>query len=219
MKILITEDDPISQRIVEGILKKRDYEVIIASNGKEAWEKFTSENIPLAIVDWMMPEIDGLELCRRIRDYERTKGIGEHCYIIILTGKVTTGSVVEGLDAGADDFMTKPFDANVLLARIRSGERTVALKQRLNEKNKELEKTVRQLEEALIEVKKLKDLLPICSYCKKIRDDQDYWSEVEEYIGKHSEAKFSHSICPDCFEKYVKPELESFNHEKEGVKG
>ena len=210
MKILITEDDPVSQRLLEATLEKQGYEVILSSNGKEAWEKFKSEKIPLAIIDWMVPEMDGLELCRRIRDSEKAAD-SKHCYIIILTGKVTTDSVVEGLNAGADDFMTKPFDKEVLLARIRAGERIIDLKQRLDKRNKELKKTISRLEDALTKVRKLEGLLPICSYCKKIRDDQDYWNEVDSYITEHSEVQFSHSICPECYEKYVKPELEKMN--------
>ncbi|HIE28966.1 TPA: response regulator transcription factor [Candidatus Poribacteria bacterium] len=206
MKILITEDNLVTQRLLEATLEKYGYEVILSSNGEEAWEKYSSEKPPLAIIDWMIPKMDGLELCRRIRDSERQVG-DEHCYIIILTGKTSTYDVVDGLDAGADDFMTKPFDKKVLLARIRAGERIIDLRQQLDKKNKELEKTIGRLEEALSKVKKLERLLPICSYCKKIRDEQDYWHQVEEYITQHSEAKFSHGICPDCYEKYVKPEL------------
>lgn len=214
MKILVVEDNPVTQYLLEATLEEQGHEVILSSNGEEAWKKYKSEKILLSVIDWIMPEMDGLELCRRIRDSERSAG-SEHCYIIILTGKTSTDDVVEGLDAGADEFMTKPFNKKALLARIRVGERIIDLKQRLNTRNKKLKETITRLEDALAKVKKLEGLLPICSYCKKIRDDQNYWNEVDSYITEHSEVQFSHSVCPECYEKYVKPQLEKFQKEQE----
>jgi hypothetical protein len=100
--------------------------------------------------------------------------------------------------------VTKPFNREELRARVQGGARVVELQRSLAER-------VEELEQALARVKQLQGLLPICSYCKKIRDDRNYWQQVEAYIGEHSEAVFSHGICPDCFDKFVKPELNKVN--------
>jgi response regulator RpfG family c-di-GMP phosphodiesterase len=108
---------------------------------------------------------------------------------------------VAGLDAGADDYVTKPFDREELRARVSTGQRIVELEERLADR-------VQELERALKEVKALSGLLPICAYCKRIREGEDYWQAVENYIEHHSDAHFSHGVCPDCYERIVKPELE-----------
>lgn len=138
-----------------------------------------------------MPELDGLELCHRLR----TLNLPGYVYAILLTALTQKENITQGLDAGADDYITKPFDRTELLARVRAGERVIQLEKSLREKNKELS-------EALAHVKQLKGLLPICMFCKKIRDDENYWQQIEAYIGEHTEADFSHSICPECLEKH-----------------
>jgi DNA-binding response OmpR family regulator len=112
--------------------------------------------------------------------------------------------VVAGLQAGGDDYVTKPFDREELHARVKVGLRILQLQMNLADR-------VRELEEALASVKQLQGLLPICSYCKKIRDDQNYWQQVEGYISEHSGAVFSHGICPECYDKFVRPELKKLN--------
>ena len=119
---------------------------------------------------------------------------------LLLTAKGQPGDVVVGLDSGADDFVTKPFDRQELRSRLRVGERVLALQQGLAER-------VEELETALGQVKELKGLLPICSYCKAVRDDHNYWHRVETYITAHSSARFSHGICPGCWKGVVEPEL------------
>ena len=146
-----------------------------------------------------MPEIDGLELCRRLRSRESTT----HTYVILLTGRDSSPDRVTGLEAGADDYLVKPFDIHELRARVNIGVRTVSLQQQLSSK-------IAALEETIANVKQLKGLLPICSYCKKIRSDQDYWQQLEGYISDHSDAQFSHGVCPGCYEKV----LSSFNESK-----
>jgi DNA-binding response OmpR family regulator len=198
MKVLIAEDDTVSRRLLEATLIRWGYEVVVASDGVEAWEALQSDGAPsLAILDWMMPGLDGLEVCRRIRKMPSSTPP----YLILLTAKGGREDLVTGLEAGANDYVTKPFNREELRARVQVGVRMVELQQHLADR-------VRALEEALARVTQLQGLLPICSYCKKIRDDQNYWQQVESYIAEHSQAQFSHSICPDCYEKLVKPELD-----------
>jgi DNA-binding response OmpR family regulator len=198
MKILIAEDDVVSRRLLEATLIRWGYEVIATRNGVEAWDILQGEDAPLlAILDWMMPGMDGLEVCRRLRSLQRAIPP----YLIILTAKGRQQDIVTGLEAGANDYVTKPFHREELRARVQVGTRMVELQQSLAER-------VYALEDALARVKLLQGLLPICSYCKKIRDDQNYWQQVEAYIAEHSEAQFSHSICPDCYDTKVIPQLE-----------
>jgi CheY-like chemotaxis protein len=145
----------------------------------------------------MMPEMDGLKVCRMVRTTPHL----HHLYLILLTAKNRKEHIVAGLQAGADDYLTKPFDREELYARVQAGVRIITLQQSLVAR-------VKELEEALARVKQLQGLFPICSYCKKIRNDQNYWQQVEDYLSKHSEAQFSHSICPDCYEQCVKPALD-----------
>jgi phosphoserine phosphatase RsbU/P len=197
--ILVAEDDPVSRRLLAAILDKWGYHALLTANGFEAWEVLTGSDSPgLALLDWMMPGIDGLELCRRVRSTEGTRAK----YVILLTARSERGDAVEGLEAGADDFVTKPFNKNELRARLQVGLRVLQLQRRLADR-------VSELEDALKKVKLLQGLVPICSYCKKIRNDQNFWQQVESFISEHSEAQFSHGICPDCLEKLVMPEVAS----------
>lgn len=196
MKILVAEDDPVSRCFLEVTLAKWGYEVVAVCDGTQAWETFQRENPAIAILDWMMPGIDGAEVCRRARALDTTVP----AYLIMLTAKSDKQDVVDGLDAGADDYITKPFNRHELHARIKVG-------LRIGELQKAVADRVAELERALSRVKQLQGLLPICSYCKKVRDDQNYWQQVDSYISKHSEVAFSHGICPDCFDRLVEPQL------------
>ena len=205
MKILIAEDDPTSRMILRSVLTKSGHHVVEAPDGDAAWDILRGPDAPrLAIVDWMMPGLDGLELVRRVRQMpgsaDNTKSDGQgRPYLIMLTARDHKDDLIAGLDAGADDYLTKPFDPGELRARVAVGQRMVALEDGLVLK-------VRELSRALEEVKTLQGILPICSFCKKIRDDQGYWSQVEAYVTRHSGAQFSHSICPECMKKHY-PEL------------
>lgn len=197
MQILIAEDDPVTQRLLEVQLKKWSYDVISTSNGTAAWEALQQLQAPsLAIIDWMMPEPDGLELCRRIRKNKSTEAM----YVILLTTKASKEQVVEGLQAGADDYLVKPCNAEEMHARIRAGERILSLQT-------ELAQRVTDLESAMQQIKYLQGIIPICSYCKKIRDDQASWQQLEIYLSEHSDAEFSHGVCPECYEDVVRPEM------------
>jgi len=197
MRILIAEDNEVIRAVLESALASWGHESVVCTDGTQAWRELQGEHAPrLAILDWMMPGMDGTEICRRLRQTPATEGV----YIILLTGRDQREDIVAGLDAGANDYVTKPFDHEELRARLMVGVRMVDLQKILADR-------VRDLEEAMARVKQLSGLLPICSYCKKVRDDKNYWQQVEAYIGRHSEAQFSHSICPDCYETIVKPEL------------
>ncbi len=197
MKILIAEDNALSRKILENALSRPEYELVMACDGKQALEKIQQPDSPeLLILDWVMPGADGVEVCRHVRQSARRLPQ----YIILLTSRGEKRDIVAGLEAGADDYVTKPFDEKELRARVQVGFRILSLQSALAKRAKELE-------EALSEVKTLEGLLPICSYCKKIRDDKDYWQEVELFVEERSSARFTHGICPGCYEKVIKPQL------------
>ena len=208
MRILIAEDDAVSRRLLEATLSKWGYEVMVATDGLQALEVLRHPEAPsLAILDWMMPGMDGAEVCLKAREMAANRVL----YIILLTAKGRKEDVVEGLTAGADDYVVKPFDRAELKARINAGERILRLQA-------ELAARVKELELALANVKLLQGLLPICCYCKKIRNDQNYWQQVDTYVADHSEAQFTHGICPECRENIVKPELERLKVEQEATR-
>ena len=198
MKVLIADDDPVSLCLLKTMLTKWGYEIVVACDGNQAW-KILQEGggPPLAILDWMMPGMEGIEICQKVRQLK----CSVPPYLILLTAKKEKEDVVAGLDAGADDYVTKPFDPSELEARMRVAERILTLERRLADR-------VRELEDALSHVKRLQGLLPICCYCKKIRNDQNYWQQIEIYIAERSDVQISHGICPDCYEKFVTPQFE-----------
>jgi sigma-B regulation protein RsbU (phosphoserine phosphatase) len=198
MKILIADDDRVTRRMLEVLLTEWGYQTLIACDGLAAWQILQGDDGPkLAILDWLMPGMEGLEVCRKVRQMPTR----QPTYIILLTVKGNRQDIITGLQNGADDYVTKPFDPEELQARVHTGFRIVELQRGLNGH-------VRQLEDALSRVKQLQGLLPICSYCKSIRDDKDYWQRVDDYIAAHSDVRFTHGICPNCYRDQVEPELE-----------
>ncbi|MBW2737700.1 MAG: response regulator [Deltaproteobacteria bacterium] len=196
MKILIAEDDITSRVLLKHMLTKWGYEVVVTKDGNEAWEALRAENAPrLAILDWMMPGLDGVEVCRKVRQLD----VSNPTYIILLTSLNRKKDIVAGLEAGADDYIGKPYEADELHVRVKVGKRVAALQSALVEQ-------VHSLREALAHVKTLQGILPICMHCHKIRNDQQSWEKLEKYIAKHSDAQFSHGLCPECLEKYY-PDL------------
>jgi DNA-binding response OmpR family regulator len=180
MRILIADDERTSTLMLSRSLERWGFEVTVVADGTSAWDQIVSKDPPaLAIIDWMMPGLDGIELCRRVR----AAALETPVYLILLTSRNSRADLVAGLEAGADDYLTKPFDPDELRARIHVGQRTLAL---------------------IANIKRLSGLLPICSYCKRIRSDQNYWEQVESYIAEHTDAQFSHGICPSCLEKAMK---------------
>lgn len=190
MKILLAEDEAVSRKILKKALEGWKHEVIEVSDGVQALEALKSDvDLRLAIVDWMMPIMDGIEVVRQAR--ASISNADRYVYIIVLTQKDSRLDIVAGLEAGADDYMVKPFDPDELEVRIRSGQRIVELQCELAETNL-------RLRNALADVKKLSGFLPLCASCKRIRDAEGNWQQIESYISRHSEAHFSHSVCPDC---------------------
>jgi two-component system cell cycle response regulator len=128
MKVLIAEDDSASRRLLQALLERWDYDVVVTSNGAQAWEALQGEEAPrLAILDWMMPGMDGVQVCREVRK----RAAGPYIYILLLTAKDQKQETIEGIEAGADDYLTKPLDANELRVRLRSGRRILALEESL----------------------------------------------------------------------------------------
>jgi len=196
-RILIAEDHYVSRHLLERNLSNWGFTVITAEDGAEAARILESDDAPsLAILDWMMPKMDGAEVCTHVR--QRTGR--PYIYLVLLTAKSQKEEIAAGLEAGADDYVIKPFDPDELRARLKVGQRVVELE-------RVLARRVDDLQEALADVKRLKRLLPICMYCKSIRDDRDYWHQIESYIHEETGTDFSHGICPQCMEKMARGEL------------
>ncbi len=203
MKILIAEDTATLRLMLTTILKKWGHEVIVARDGAEAWQALQCPDAPrLAILDWIMPGMDGLEICKKVRS-QNAKG---YVYLILLTAKDQREDLLKGLEAGADDYVTKPFNAAELRARLQVGERIITLETALLQK-------VREQQEALAQVKQLQGLLPICMHCMKIRDDRDTWHKLETYIEENSRVMFSHSLCDACLAAHYPEEEDDGEHQ------
>src|SRR5690348_12310416 len=199
LQVLVADDEPVSRTVVGAMLKKAGYPVLYATDGEQAWQQLDSEHAPsLALLDWEMPGLQGPEVVKRLRARESQ----QPTYAILLTSRDTSADIVQGLRAGADDYVTKPANEDELIARVNVGARVVQLQTALADR-------VRSLEEALANVRALQTLLPMCAYCKSIRNDQNYWEKVETYFTQHSNVSFTHSYCPNCYERFVKPELEA----------
>ncbi len=189
--ILIAEDHRVSRHLLERNLNNWGFRTVSVSDGEEALKILESEDAPaIAILDWMMPKLEGIEVCRRVRALVDRP----YLYVVMLTARGEKEAIAEGLEAGADDYVVKPFDPDELRARLKVGQRVVQLE-------RSLAKKVADLEAALLDVKRVKRLLPICMYCKSVRDDNAYWRQIEEYIHAETGTDFSHGICPDCLTK------------------
>jgi len=177
---------------------------MLARDGVEAWEALQVEDPPqLAVLDWLMPRRDGIEVCRQVRQQPAMAST----YMILLTSRDHIKDILTGFAAGADDYLVKPCDPEELRARVRVGRRVVELQSAL-------EAHVAQLQQALASVRQLQGLLPICAYCKRIRNDENYWEQLETYVSEHSQATFSHGICPNCYQSIMKPQIESMRADK-----
>jgi two-component system, NtrC family, sensor kinase len=178
LNLLVAEDDATTRLLLESTLKRRDYEVVAVENGREAWRILEHRHFPVVISDYLMPEMDGFELTRRIRAARPDN----YTYVILLTSVRGKVNHLEAIDAGVDDFVPKPFDPDLLNARLRVAQRILGLQQHAAQ---------------------LEGLLRICSSCKKIHDTGDTWTQLEGYISRHSELTFSHTYCPVCAAKWM----------------
>jgi DNA-binding response OmpR family regulator len=204
MQIVIADDDRIAATVLAQTLRQWEFDVTVAVDGGEALRHLQKcADVPtLAILDWMMPQLEGAEVCRRVRLEMPLANM----YLMLLTSLESKDRLVAGLEAGADDYLIKPFDPEELRARINVGVRVLSLQERLSER-------VKELQDALSNVKQLHGLLPICSYCKRIRGDDQYWTQVESYIAERSDAQFSHGICPPCASE-LEREIERHKHKR-----
>ena len=192
IKILIVDDDPDVLWASSRVIKSEGYQVLTASSGTTCMAMVKKHRPDLILMDVVLPDIHGTELCKEIKSDPALQGI----YIILLSGqKTSSGEQADGLDVGADGYIARPLSNRELKAR-------VSAMVRILRAERERDRLIAELKDALLQVKRLSGLLPLCSYCKKIRDDKGYWNQVDAYIQDHSEADVSHSICPDCAEKY-----------------
>ncbi|HEY5228599.1 MAG TPA: response regulator [Opitutaceae bacterium] len=184
MKVLAVEDDNVSRAVLKKALEGLGHEVIEARDGEEAWAAWLAEKLRVTVSDWQMPKLDGLKLCRRLRAQQGQ----DYVYFILLTGShASAHNRRAASEAGVDDFLTKPIDISALWMRLRVAERILKY---------------------TTQVHQLEEMMPMCSYCKKIRDDKNYWQQIESYINERTGTEISHSVCPECYQRVVVPELE-----------
>lgn len=202
ISILYVEDEAAAREEVSLFLMRRVRTLISASNGEEGLERFRVERPDLIVTDIRMPVMDGLQMARVIR--QMNKGIP----IIVTTAHSDTSYMLDAIDIGIDQYVVKPVDAGKLSGALEKCEEIIEYRRAHKRYLADREKLIGELQEALGKVKLLSGMLPICASCKKIRDDQGYWKQIEAYISSHSEAEFTHGICPDCVQrlygKYVK---------------
>ena len=185
--LLVAEDSPGQMEALLSILRPLGGRLLAATTG-EAAVATALETLPdLILLDVLMPGMGGMGVLRALKQDGRTAAIP----VILVTARCETEDVVAGLEAGAADFIPKPFDASVLLARVRTH---LDLKRALDHERS----LVAELQATLAEMGRLSGMIPICAHCKKIRNDQGYWQQVEEYISSHTEALFTHGLCPEC---------------------
>jgi len=183
MRILLAEDDAVAGQTLTAILTAQGHDVTPAANGAEAWGLWQITRPRIIVSDWLMPEMDGIELCRRIRN----RPPGPYTYFMMQTVRTGLGNILEAMLAGVDDFITKPIIPEEFIARLNVAERILGLRE---------------------ELMTLEGLLAMCSYCKRIRDTNGAWSSLERYVEARSGARFSHGVCEDCYEKHLRPEIE-----------
>ncbi len=187
-RVLVADDDPVSRLLLQATLRDLGYEVKCVNDGVDALIELTQDDPPqMAILDWEMPGLSGPEVCREVRARKPTAPV----YLVLVTVRGGSANVVAGLRSGANDYLTKPFARDEFAARLSVATSFLSLQIALAHR-------VRELEHALGQIKALRGLLPICAWCKKIRDDGNYWRAVDEYVSEHTDARFTHGICPSC---------------------
>jgi DNA-binding response OmpR family regulator len=197
-RILVTDDDPDLLLLYTQILGAGGYEVLEASSGAECLQAVRIHHPDIVLLDVMLPDMTGFEVCRRIKAGRQSKD----ALVLLISGvHVSSESQAEGLDCGAEGYVTRSISNKELLARIGSLVRIKRAEDALREKEEEQKSLISRLEQALAEIKTLEGFIPICASCKKIRDDKGYWNQLEAYLSKHTDAVFSHGLCPECLDK------------------
>lgn len=197
MYLLLADDHPLNRKLLRALLGDEGFEIQEVETGDAALRFLEASRGPVvALLDWEMPGMTGVEVCRAARNFTVVPQ-----FLVLVTVRDGSNDVVEGLKSGAHDYITKPFDNHEVVARVRIARQLLGLQVALNQR-------VRELQDALAQVKQLSGLLPICSYCHKIRDDEHYWHRVENYIASRTDARFSHGCCPQCFESKMRPYLQ-----------
>jgi CheY-like chemotaxis protein len=204
MSILIVDDSPDQHTLLRSILGKAGHQELLSADSAKTAASFlnmdgheSTVKIDLILMDVLMPEQDGVETCRQIKSCAHLRDIP----IIMVTAKNDLSNLQAAFAAGANDYINKPVQSIDLLARVSSA---LALKQEMDcrkARERELQRSNEELQRALKEVKTLRGLIPICASCKKIRNDGGFWQQLEEYLGEHSEAEFSHGLCQPCIKK------------------
>jgi phosphoserine phosphatase RsbU/P len=191
-RVLLAEDEPVTRRLLEAQMTRFGFDVTSVPDGLRAWDALQNADAPsLVVLDWNMPGLDGPDVCRKIRESARSG----YTYMLLVTARNAKSDVVQGLSAGADDFISKPVDPDELHARLKTGERIVRLEHTLATQ-------VKELQAASEHVRELQGMIPICMHCKRIRNQSQIWEKVETYIETRSEAKFSHALCSECLETH-----------------
>lgn len=187
-RVLVVDDDAVMRRNLFRDLHRASYDVVLADSGARGLDILLSPGAPsLVLLDWFMPDLQGIDVIRLLR----AQGMPRYTYVVFLTSLDKPEHIVAGLDAGADDFVTKPYRMPELLARLRVGERIVSLEEKLNRK-------IVQLETASAQVRELEGLIPICMHCRRVRVHENHWERIERYLERRGQGVVSHSLCHQC---------------------
>ena len=189
MNILIAEDEFTTRMLVQVSLENWGYRVESVVDGNEALKILEKNDAPhIVILDWEMPGVDGVEVCKRVKEMD----VENPPYIILLTARDSKNDILQGFDAGADDYMTKPFNDNELRARVLVAERLVRTQTSLTE-------SVAELKEALNQLEMLQGGVAVCKCCQKIfSNDDDEWYTIQDTVTQQSDLRFIPAVCPDC---------------------
>jgi DNA-binding response OmpR family regulator len=200
IKILIVDDDPDVRSATSRVAEKAGYSVLEAATGEDALKTARKEKPDIILLDVVLPDVSGTDLCRQIKADDYFKGT----FIIMTSGfKTSSGEQAQGLDDGADGYIARPVSNRELTARINAMVRIMTAE-------RERDHLIGELRQALSKIKQLSGLLPICMHCKKIRDSKGYWNQLEAYIQENTDAEFSHSICRQCAQKHY-PDLHLYD--------
>jgi CheY-like chemotaxis protein len=198
-KVLVTDDHADMLALEAGLLEEAGYEVLEARSGRECLALARAHHPDIVLLDVVLPDMSGVAVCKRIKGDQDLRST----LVMLVSGvRVSSEYQADGLNVGADGYMTKPISNKEFLARVHALARIGQVEDALRNKEAEQQKLISELQAALAEIKTLKGFIPICASCKNIRDDEGYWDRVEAYISKHTDAVFTHGICPQCEEKY-----------------